>query len=87
MNHIDVRVVRVGDPAPFPDLAEKTIRQGTVDRFTVLEQGTTGGRASVGIFATLPDGSIAFIETTARLFEMMAGAARGACQSWGEDNT
>lgn len=83
----EVKIVAEGDPPPYPDLADKTLHHVGFDRMVVLQGGTTGGRASVMIFAELPDGSFAYLETTARVFEMLAAAVRGACQRWGEDNT
>jgi hypothetical protein len=81
---IEVRVVRRGDPAPFPDLATRRVHAVNLDRAVLLEAGTEGGRASVALIAELPDGSVAMIETTAALFMTLAGAVRGGCASWGE---
>lgn len=83
-----VKILRKTDTkAAFPELGEKTIHYCQLDRVCVLENGMTSGRASVSMTIDLPDGSIAFIQTSARNFEMMAAVIRGACQSWGEDNT
>jgi chloramphenicol 3-O-phosphotransferase len=83
---VDVRIVRTGDPPPFPELADQTVHYCVIDKVVVLQGGTAAGRSTVALMIQLPDGSWAMAETTARLFEVMAAAVRGACQSWGEDN-
>ncbi len=80
-------VMHKGDPPAFPELADRTMHTCQLDRVAVLQGGMASGRASVFIIVDLPDGSIAAIETSARNVEMIAGAIRGSCQSWGEDNT
>lgn len=57
-----------------------------IDAAAVLQAGMESGRASVALFINLPDGSIAFVQTSAIQFERIAAIVRGACQSWGEDN-
>lgn len=82
----DIRVVvhDHDDPPPFPDLAASQIIDGEATRAAVLRGGTAKGRASVAILADLPDGRVIVIQTTARLLHMLAAAARGAQDRWGE---
>lgn len=84
MTKMDIHIVKDGDPGPFPDLASKTIHVVNIDRVVVLQKGTDQGLTSVALFANMPDGSVAMIETTARLLDMLHGATVGARQSWGE---
>lgn len=85
MTHTDVRVLRVGDLPPYPELQEKAIHTCKFDRVVILQNGTEQGRATVALLVDLPDGSVAHVETTARMFETVAATVRGACQSWGEN--
>jgi len=49
-----------------------------ITRVGVLPNGTNGGRATVMLEVSLPDGSVVIAETTLRLF-LGAAAAIGAC--------
>ena len=82
-----VKILRKGDLSPYPELVTKTLHHCELDRVTLLEGGMESGRSSVAIIVDLPDGSAAFIQTSARNFELIAAAVRGGCKSWGEDNT
>ena len=83
----NIKIVRVGDPAPFHELADKKFHDCRLDRVVLLEKGTTSGRSSVILLIDMPDGSVVQVETTARLFDGIAAALRGGCASWGEDVT
>ena len=87
MLHTQIKIVEHGDPPPFPELASRPTHLAPFDRFSILQGGMDSGRASVAISAELPDGSVVFIQTSARNFYAMAMAVRGACERWGEDCT
>lgn len=83
----EMRVVDLGSPVAYPEVQGKTIHNCELSRGAVLQAGMESGRASVAFLIDLPDGSVAFVQTSARNFEMIAAIVRGACQKWGEDNT
>lgn len=63
---------------PWPDLQPAAdagrLLQASLDRIGLLPNGTTGGRASVALVATLPDGTPVVMETTLALFATAARA-------------
>lgn len=86
MKPIDVRIGEKGDTSPlFPELsADNTLlHHADLDRVGILQAGMESGLPSVAPLATLPDGSVAIVECSARNFMALAGALRGACQRWG----
>jgi hypothetical protein len=60
--------------APWNDLPEDTTLDGKLERIGLLRNGTTGGRASVGLVVRLPDGTAVVAQTTWRLFNTAARA-------------
>jgi len=77
MNPVIVKIQDVNAQAYgplFPDLADKKIVEAILSHFAVLQCGTEGGRTSVALMAQLPNGEVAMIECTGRMFESMAGA-------------
>lgn len=85
MSVVDVRVIRVGQPAGFPEINPRKVVEGEISKAAILEKGTDGGKASIALIVTLNDGRTGIIQTTAAIFEMISAVARGACASWGEE--
>jgi hypothetical protein len=71
-----MKVILEGDNA-FPEMQHKTIRKGEISAVTALPHGMSGGRTSVAIVIELEDGTVAFGETSLRLFQQAAAAFKG----------
>ncbi|HEY9413156.1 MAG TPA: hypothetical protein VIQ30_00220 [Pseudonocardia sp.] len=61
------------DLAPWTDIPATT-PQGRLERIGLLRNGTSEGRATVGLVIRLPDGTAVVAETTWRLFNTSARA-------------
>lgn len=83
MNMIDLKILDIGDPTPFPELADKKITEVEISKAVIIQSGTSGGLPSVCFLIDLPDGGVILLQTTGRLFNMLNGALIGACQRWG----
>ncbi|HEY9416772.1 MAG TPA: hypothetical protein VIQ30_18610 [Pseudonocardia sp.] len=59
--------------APWTDIPE-TSPQGKLERIGLLRNGTSEGRAMVGLIVRMPDGTAVVAETTWRLFNVSARA-------------
>ncbi len=59
--------------APWTDIPATT-PQGKLERIGLLRNGTSEGRATVGLVIRLPDGTAVVAETTWRLFNTSARA-------------
>ena len=70
----------------FPEMEKAGFKEGQLESFGILEGGTVGGKASVGINVKMPDGTYVWVQTTADIFEGMAAALRGARQRWAQKN-
>lgn len=81
----NVRIQRKADPSPvFPEIADKTIIECSLERVAILEGGCASGKSSLGLLIDLPDGRIAWVQVTAGMWDMITRILRGARQSWGE---
>lgn len=85
MQTIDVRVVDLGDPPPFPELQDRKIIDLTLDKVAILQEGMQSGRASMTLLVNLPDQSVGLIELSVKQFNMIAAIVRGATERWNED--
>jgi hypothetical protein len=69
-SHLDIRPNL--DVAPFDDLDRNTLLHGGLNAIGLLPEGTSGGRASVAMVATLDDGRKVVVECTWRLLRSAA---------------
>jgi hypothetical protein len=58
------------DRAPWTDLQSDEPEVGLLSRIGLLRHGTEGGKATVGLVVTLPDGQQVLAQTTWALFRM-----------------
>jgi hypothetical protein len=56
---------------------------GELDHVWIMNDGTESGKPAVMLRTKLPDGTLVLCQTTGNMFNMAAGALRGACQRWG----
>lgn len=84
MMTVDIRVLDRGGEGPWPELGERPTEHAEVARFAVIQGGMKSGASSVRIIGETDDGTVVVLETSAKLFSMMAGAVRGALGRWGE---
>lgn len=81
----NVRIQRKADPRPaFPEIADKTVIECSLERVAILEGGCDSGRSSLGLMIDMPDGRICWVQVSAGMWDMISGLLRGARQSWGE---
>lgn len=81
MIQVDVKIVAKGDPVPWPELTQVELPAencGQLTRVSILEDGMSSGRASVGLLGVLSSGGYVLLETSAAMLESLGGAARGA---------
>jgi hypothetical protein len=75
---IDVRIVRRGDPPPFPDLQNIVHTADAVWELVALEGGMQSGKESLALHITLPDGTEMLAETSLGAWITATCAIRGA---------
>lgn len=81
---VDLRICAKTDGPAFPELASQAVH-GELDRAVILEAGTAGGKTSIALFISLPDGRVAIGEVTAAMFLTLAGGLKGAMSRFGDD--
>lgn len=72
----EMKVIVDGEGA-FEAYQGRTVRKGEITAVTALPQGMGSGRTSVALFIELEDGSVAFGETSLRLFQQASAAFTG----------
>lgn len=77
---MEVLPIAFGDNSS-PELRGRNVKSGKILKLACLDDGTSGGNPSVGIFIELPDGQLIFAETTYALWKMASAAMKGR---WGE---
>lgn len=82
MPAITLRIVRRGDPAPWPDLAPGSQPFTHLDedalQVAVLEGGMTSGKPSVALRIDLPGGQVVVVENSMAAWIAATSGMRGA---------
>lgn len=89
MVHTKIIIKKKNDPTPALEgiTSDTKIVNGTIDTMIILEGGMESGKTAVVFHINLPDGSVLIAQTSAAIFETMAGALRGAEQRFEDDQT
>jgi hypothetical protein len=89
MTTLEVRVLRVGDPPPFPEINKDNLVFCDASKALVLQKGTQNGNSAVSVIAETRDenGEVLYIaiQMTAKTLNYLMSITRGACASWGEN--
>lgn len=79
MLHVKIKVhERDNDEPTFPEYQNKTIVEGKLAGFGIMENGMQSGNTSVAFFVEMPDGSITVAQVSAGIMDGLAAALRGA---------
>jgi len=77
--HVEIKIGRKKDEKPlFPEIKEAGFEEGVLESVGILEAGMISGKASLWLNLRMPDGRYACAQVSADIFEMLAGALRGA---------
>ncbi len=81
MPNITIVIRSLTDKEPaLADVTADELEVGELKQFTILEGGMESGATSVSFYIVLPDGTKVLAETSAAIFNGMAGALIGAEQ-------
>jgi ABC-type proline/glycine betaine transport system substrate-binding protein len=85
MPHLDIRIHRCNEKEPaWPN--QKVETELKFGQTAILEQGTTGGNASITFALTDPaTGKVYAAQLTAGLLDMLYSAVKGAKEHWLEN--
>lgn len=75
---ITIKVQLKSEGVPILDVKPESIVQGELKTFAILEKGMKSGKTSVSFHIELPDGTNVIAQTSAAIFDGMAGALKGA---------
>jgi hypothetical protein len=84
MTEMEIRISAKGDPPIYPFPHHTKIIVGVWNKVGILQGGMDTVRTSFSLLIDLPDGSVAFVETSARIWDAVNGAIKGANLRWGE---
>lgn len=83
MIEVQVKILAKDDPGPaVPDAIGAKVLELT--DLVVLEAGTTNGKTSVAMVLRDVAGKPYIVQTSANIFDMLAGAVKGASLRFGE---
>jgi hypothetical protein len=89
METLEVRVLRVEDPPPFPEINNDNLLLCNASRAVVLQKATTGGNSAVTVIGEAggENGEVLYIaiQLTTKTLNFLMSITRGACASWGEN--
>lgn len=78
MPQCHLRIGRLNGPFPlFPEFSGKVVHEGEITHAGVLECGMKSGKASVGLYAQLADGTVIFSQTSVEILRAIVAAADG----------
>lgn len=78
MQHLSIKVNRVGDPPTPPDGTGIALKKATFTDAIILEAGTVEGNTTISFFLTTEDGYQIFAEMTKNILDGLHGAVTGA---------
>ncbi|PKN81555.1 MAG: hypothetical protein CVU47_06465 [Chloroflexi bacterium HGW-Chloroflexi-9] len=76
MPELDVIIHRVGDP-PVMGGGLAGIEEAEIEKAVVIQGGMMSGAPAVAFVIRLPDGGLAFAQTSAAILDAVVGAAKG----------